>query len=504
MVSSATQNDISWWLRQTAQLSQQPLAQLQSNTQTDVLIVGGGFTGLWTAICLKRCNPQIEVSILEAKHCGFGASGRNGGWLQGTLSGWFHNQPRKDETHLIDLFYEAHNSIEWVRQLISEYEIECDFEAAGTWTVATNEPQASRVKAEYQLLKAYERQGRERFGNWEHVSLADHEQLNSHIRIPEAKLACFRSGCARIDPGKLVNGLKRTALDLDVQIYENSRATSWNQEQSCWSVVSQTGFQAKAKWLVWATEAYGIPKSVSNQIVTRDLGNYISSRVVPINSAIAITEPLDSELWQQIGWRSASTILTAHNSYNYLQRTADGRIAIGGRGKPYRCRQSEQPVAYSTVTTLKSRLTELFGDLVSQSKFDMCWQGTLGSSRDMKPHVLAPTDTNLIIAGGYAGEGVAASALAARSITELIVGSDKRWLTRGFGSNWPAKDRLNPALCWNVGDTELLDRWESRPVRYLGINAVYRLLAAGDSEESLTGRHSFLAKVAHHLTDGLI
>ena len=229
----------------------------------------------------------------------------------------------------------------------------------------------------------------------------------------------------------------------------------------------------RSPWVVRATEGY-----------TADLPG-LHRRLLPMNSSMIVTDPLSPPMWAAIGWEGAETVRDASHAYVYLQRTADGRIAIGGRGIPYRFgsrlgQSGETPA--STVEDLRRALARLFPSLeavpVARS-----WSGVLGVARDWCPAVgvePAGSKGGVAWAGGYVGDGVAASHLAGLTLAELIL------------------DRRTPrtALPW-VGHASR--SWEPEPLRWLAVRSIYGLYRMADRSERSHPRRSstsLLAKVA--------
>jgi glycine/D-amino acid oxidase-like deaminating enzyme len=201
--------------------------------------------------------------------------------------------------------------------------------------------------------------------------------------------------------------------------------------------------------------------------------------LLPLNSSMIVTEPLDAAAWAAIGWNGGETLHDGPHRFAYAQRTADGRIAIGGRGVPYRYgsrTDREGPVPASTVRALRTRLAELFPPLAGVEVAD-AWHGILGVSRTWEPAVGLDPTTGLAWAGGFVGEGVAAANLAGRTLRDLILGEETE-LTR---------------LPW-VGP--LARRWELEPLRFAGVRLVYGLLGVADEAERRSGRPSLAARAA--------
>jgi glycine/D-amino acid oxidase-like deaminating enzyme len=202
-------------------------------------------------------------------------------------------------------------------------------------------------------------------------------------------------------------------------------------------------------------------------------------RLLPMNSSMIVTEPLSDGDWAQVGWRGGETLRDEAHVYAYLQRTADGRIAIGGRGVPYRYGSQtdrEGPVPPETVRELRERLVSLF-PVCAGVRVDAAWHGVFGVARDWMPAVGLDRASGLAWAGGYVGEGVAAANLAGRTLRDLLLARDSE-LTR---------------LPW-VG--QRARAWEPEPLRFLGARGLYRLYRLADSLESRRGRPSGVARLA--------
>jgi glycine/D-amino acid oxidase-like deaminating enzyme len=197
-----------------------------------------------------------------------------------------------------------------------------------------------------------------------------------------------------------------------------------------------------------------------------------------MNSSMIITEPLSAEAWEEIGWGGREALSDAAHVYVYLQRTEDGRIAIGGRGVPYRFgsrtdRSGE--TAAATVASLRAKLVEMF-PAAAAAEIDHAWSGVLGVPRDWCISVDSDPRAGLAWAGGYVGEGVATANLAGRTLRDLLLG-ERSELTR---------------LPW-VGRTPR--RWEPEPLRWAAIHAVYSLYRRADRGERRSGRPSRLGRL---------
>jgi len=221
-----------------------------------------------------------------------------------------------------------------------------------------------------------------------------------------------------------------------------------------------------ARWIVRATEGY-----------TADLAG-MKRALVPMNSSMIVTEPLGEDVWEQIGWSRREVISDGAHAYVYLQRTADGRIAIGGRGVPYRFasrtdgRGDTHP---ATVAGLREKLHSMF-PATRHAQLDQAWSGVLGVPRDWCMSVEADSRTGLAWAGGYVGEGVAAANLAGRTLRDLILGRASSLTELPWVGRRPA-------------------RWEPEPLRWTAIHTVYSLYRRADRHEQRTGKPSRLGRL---------
>jgi glycine/D-amino acid oxidase-like deaminating enzyme len=433
----------SWWWAELGGLPA-PRPALDGDREADVCIVGAGYTGLWTAYELLRADPSLAVVVLEREVAGFGASGRNGGWVLGEISTGTRQRAAAGEAAIAALERAARETVDEVGAACAREDIDCDFVKGGSLTVAQTAPQLERLRAAPR-------------GAWLEV-----DEALARVRVAGLRGARFTPHCARVQPAKLARGLAGAIERHGATIFERTPAIDIAPR----SVRTPSG-TVRARWVVRATEGYtaGLPG--------------LERALLPLSSSMIVTEPLDAETWAQIGWEGCETLDDAAHAYIYAQRTADGRIAIGGRGWPYRFgsgtdRAGEIPEA--TVRQLRARLTRLF-PVLRDVRLDGAWTGVFGVARDWAAAVHCDRDSGLCWAGGYAGEGVAAANLAARTLRDLILGHDTE-LAR---------------LPW-VGHKAR--GWEPEPLRWLAVQTVYGAFRAADAIEDRTGRPSRLAGAA--------
>jgi glycine/D-amino acid oxidase-like deaminating enzyme len=422
----------------------------------DVCIVGAGYTGLWTAYELRRADPSLEVVVLESEIAGFGASGRNGGWVVGELAGsrerWAE---RTDRGRVVALLREIADSVAEIGRVIEREGIDCDFLIGGSLHIAETPLELQRLRAKIEIDRAWG------IGPDDSI-LLDGEQTTERIAVNGVLGGRYFKHCARVQPAALVRGLADAAERTGVTIHEHTPVTRIEP-----GAVHTTYGIVRSRHIVRATEGY-----------TARLPG-LRRALVPLNSSMIVTEPIDAATWSQLHWQGAETVHEGQQRYVYMQRTADGRIAIGGRGNPYRygsASDREGPLSTRTVAALRLRLVELFPQLRDVAVAG-AWHGVLGVPRDWSPTVGLDTTTGIAWAGGYVGQGVAAANLAARTLRDLLLGRETE-LTR---------------LPW-VGP--LRRSWEREPLRFLAVHAVNMLMVAADRRERRTGRPALTGRMA--------
>ncbi|HEX4436286.1 MAG TPA: FAD-binding oxidoreductase [Solirubrobacteraceae bacterium] len=437
-----------------------PRPALSASLQADIAIVGAGFTGLWSAYYLKRARPSLRVVVLEAEQAGFGASGRNGGWVSGFFSGPAQAYERRGGAGSYGpLQHAMFETVEEIANTIEELGLDTDLARSGNLTVAIGRAQLAHLREE---IAEARRHG---------VGEADLRELGAaelagRVKVQGALGASFSPHVARVHPAKLLRGLAAAVEALGVEIYEQTPVL----EISPGAAMTRRG-TVSAEWIIRATEGY----TASLRGLRRSL--------VPMNSSMIVTEPLDTETWERIGWEGQELLGDAAHVYAYLQRSADGRIAIGGRGAPYRYgsrTDGRGATAAATVASLHAKLGEMVPAAVGVA-VEHAWSGVLGVPRDWCMSVAADPARGLAWAGGYVGEGVAASNLAARTLRDLILG-EQTALTE---------------LPW-VGRSPR--RWEPEPLRWSMIQAVYALYRRADALERRSGRPSRLGGLIDSLS----
>ncbi len=443
MIRPAHNGEVSFWYSQIP--TPVPRRQLPGEITADVCIVGAGFTGLWSAYYLKRARPDLDIAVIEREFAGFGASGRNGGWLSDGYAGSVSDIAR---THGSDAVRSLRRlmraTIDDVIAVSERERIDAEIVKGGLLRVARGPAQAARLR------RAATAEPLDIDGG---LVALEPEALRGRIRVAGGGYGLWSPHGARVQPAKLVQGLADAVDRLGVQIYERTAA----REVKPGAVRTDRG-TVRAATIITCLE--GFTPSLRGE----------RRAWLPLNSAMIVTAPLPERIWDQIGWTGAELLGDAAHAYFYAQRTADGRIALGGRGVPYRFgsrtdRRGE--TQNRTIDQLVGILHDVF-PAVSEVGIEHAWCGVLGVPRDWTPAVRFDRSTGLGIGGGFVGHGVATSNLAARTLRDLVL-DEQSELTR---------------LPWVGHRTRA---WEPEPLRWLGARLVYGLYRSADRRE-LHGR----------------
>lgn len=434
-----------------------PRPPLDGDTEADVAVVGAGLTGLWTAYYLTEADPALRVVVVEQELAGFGASGRNGGWCSALFPTSAAAIARRHGAPAARALRAAmRDTVVEVGGVAAFEEIDCDFAYGGTITLARSAAQLERARAVADDA-----------GRWgDEVTLLDAATARHQVGATRVRGATYTPDCARVQPARLARGLARVLETRGVTIAEGTTALRLSPR----AVVTDHG-TVRARHVVRATEAWTSQLPGSG----RD--------VVPVYSLMIATEPLPPEVWERIGLARNETFADHRHLIVYGQRTADDRIAFGGRGAPYH-RGSRIDPAFDADARVHAHLRRALVDLFPElADFGVthAWGGPLGIARDWQPSVGLDDRTGIAWAGGYVGDGLSTTNLAGRTLADLITGHDSP-LTR-----LPWVDHRSP-------------RWEPEPARWLGINVGLRLAAAADAEERLTHRPSGLARALDRRT----
>lgn len=449
---------LSLW-HDTADEDWTPRPPLPGDRDADVAIVGGGYTGLWTAYYLARADPTLRVVVLEREFAGFGASGRNGGWCSALFPAsvdWLAR--RYGEGRAVAQYRALQASIDEVGAVVAREGIDCGFTKGGTIVAARSPVQLERARAQ---VAAARRWG---FGEAD-LALLGTDEARARLQATRVLGATYTPHCAAIHPARLVRGLARAVERAGVTVHEHTPVTSIGPG----AAVTAHG-RVRAQVVVRATEGYTPTLPGQRRVVA------------PVYSLMIATEPLGDATWSRIGLGRRETFADHRHLVIYGQRTADGRLAFGGRGAPYHWGSRVRPEydrEPATFDALRHVLVDLLPELHDVA-VTHAWGGPLGIPRDWCASVGLDRTTGLAWAGGYVGDGVSTTNLAGRTLADLVLGRDTE-LT---------------ALPW-VGHRS--PRWEPEPLRWLGVSAALRTMTTADDAEARTGRSARRAALVSRL-----
>lgn len=425
-----------------------PRPSLSGDASCDVVVVGGGFTGLWTAYYLKQRRPDARVVVVEREIAGFGPSGRNGGWVSSGIAGqWDTYSARAGNDAVLRAERATYAAVDEIGRVAEHERIDCGFAKQGMLAVATSGPQVARLRAGLRGARA------RGIGEDDRRELGTTE-LQSMVQIPRCLLGVYSPHAARVDPARLARGLADACERSGVAIYERTQATQVRPH-----AVRCRGGVVTADHVIRATESY----------TTELPGERL--RYLPLYSLMIATEPLSDGVWCDIGWRDGLLIDDAHHLFSYAQRTVDGRIAIGGRGAPYHLSRpisetSERDAAVRArlVKAIRRQFPAAAGAAITHH-----WGGPLAVPRDWCMAIGYDRATGFGFAGGYSGHGVVASNLAGQTLADLVCQRETELVSLPWVGH-----RVRP--------------WEPEPLRFLASSAIVRVLRSADRYEDRTNR----------------
>ena len=404
----------SYWF-ETSGLREDPLrAPLRDRIRADVAVVGGGFTGLATAIAIARRQPERRVVVLEGARCGYGASGRNGGFADVMYTGFpafvAEHGPERGRA-VYDVIATGKRAIE---RFVREDGIACDLESHGAIRMAATDHQRASLEEAQRGLAAMGIDAR----------LVEGAELQALVRTERFRTALVTPDTSILNPAKLARGMARLAESLGVGIHEGTRVVQIEPGRPV-RITTELGGVA-ATQAVLATNGY-----------TPQLGIF-RTRLIPLCNYVVATEPLTRAQWDAIGWSGRQGLSDARVQFMYLRPTADGRIVAGGEMAPYFEDSRPSSGNYApAIDKLERSLVTTFPQLEG-IRFTNAWGGTMAFTRDFTPRI-GPLgeEGNLFFGLGYCGEGVVMSQLAGRILAAFVAGEAGEYASLPFVGGVP-------------------------------------------------------------------
>jgi glycine/D-amino acid oxidase-like deaminating enzyme len=429
----------SFWLEADPYTAGLPLA---GEVSTDIAIIGGGFTGLWTAYFLLRAQPALKVAVIEREVVGYGASGRNGGFAMTLLSRSLHDLVQQFGAEAARAAHQAvAQSIEDIGRFSAEHEVPCDYEKTGFIGLAADESQVPRVEAD--------RQAAEQLGI-EDIRFIPGDELRRQIQSPLYRCGLEEKTAALLNPARLVRGLARVVRQLSGIVYEQTPVERVERSAATVDIHTPRGI-LHAEKVVLATNAYSVQFP--------ELRHWL----VPLYSYIVLTEPLSDSQWASIGWQGRQGLEDKRTFIHYFRPTADGRILMGGEDAPYFYHSSTHPRhdRNPAVFALLKRDVQTIYPQLKGLRFTHEWGGPVAVTSRFVPTFGALDGGRVFYGFGYSGHGVAPTHLGGQILRDLVLGGPTE-LTQ---------------LCFVRAEPIPFPR---EPLRYLGVNLARRSLLRQD------------------------
>lgn len=393
---------------------------LRGPQRTDLVIVGGGFTGLWTAYQALRRDPGRKVTVVERECVGYGASGRNGGFAMTlahrsltTLAGLVGDDEAK-KTYVM-----LKRAVAGLTDTVAGEGMRCDAESNGVLIVSNTPPQDRRIERE---LETAARLGLE--GDFQAL---DRTAAQARIHSERIRRGFFEHHCTLVNPMRLARELKRVVERMGGQVFEQVRVVDWRERRDGVTVTTDAG-TIEADQAVLAVNAYGARLPA------------LRYGVIPFYTYICVTRVLTDPEWTSIGWAGREGAEDRRDGLHYFRPTPDGRLLWGGRDAPIRASGPDE--RFDQDPRQHSRLRETFEWFFPQLRhvpFEFHWGGPIGMTRDFLPVVglFDRASRRTAYAYGYNGHGVAASYLAGNAVCDLLAGGKSEWTDLYFVDRGP-------------------------------------------------------------------
>lgn len=399
--SLADATPVPFWLDDPARPAALPA--LTGEEHCDLAVVGGGYSGLWTALIAKERNPSRDVVLIEGQEIGWAASGRNGGFCAASLTHGFWNGLERWPDEIRTLEAMGERNLDEIEAAVKRYGIDCAYERTGELAVATAPYQADELREGAELL-------RDEYGG--DAVFMDRDEIQAEVKSPTYHAGLWdKNGCAMVNPAKLAWGLKAACLGLGVRIYENTQATKLAAHGA--GMVLTTGYGR----LYAGRVALGT--NVFPNLVRR-----LRSYVVPVYDYAMMTEPLSDEQLASIGWQNRQGIGDSANHFHYYRLSEDNRILWGGYDAVYDFNQkvsAEHDQRPATFAKLAGHFFETFPQLEGL-RFTHTWGGAIDTCSRFSAFFGTAHKGKVAYAMGYTGLGVGATRFGAEVMLDKLDG----------------------------------------------------------------------------------
>ncbi|KJY43297.1 FAD-dependent oxidoreductase [Streptomyces sp. NRRL S-444] len=394
---------VSYWLDDPGKPAAQPA--LTSDEACDLLVIGAGYSGLWTALIAKERDPARDVVLIESKEAGWAASGRNGGFCAASLTHGLANGMARWPGELAKLEELGARNLDEIEAAIARYGIDCDFERTGEIDVATEPHQVEELRELYEEAGKLGLAGGSRW--------LDRDELRAEVDSPTFLAGLWDTdGVAMLNPAKLAWGLKEACLSLGVRIYENTRGLSL--------AASGAGMAVRTPYGRIFARRVALGTNIFPSLVKR-----IRPFTVPVYDYALMTEPLTADQLKAIGWNNRQGLGDSANQFHYFRITPENRILWGGYDAiyPYRGKlDSEYDHRPETYLKLAQHFFSAFPQLEG-IKFSHAWGGAIDTCSRFSAFFGTAHGGRVAYAAGYTGLGVGATRFGADVMLDLLDGA---------------------------------------------------------------------------------
>ena len=388
---------VPFWLDDPLRPAPQPA--LTKETFTDLLVIGAGYSGLWTALLAKEENLARDVVVLEAGEVASGATGRNGGFMDASITHGFHNGYTRWKKELPTLLAMGLQNLKEIEETIERLGIDCDYIRTGNVDVATEPHHIAEMKKELALAAPYRT----------NFQFLDRDEVQAIVKSPMFIAGLKKPDSSLVNPAHLAWGLRKACLDSGVQLFENSPVTKLEEEGKFVIAHTQHG-RVRASRVALATNAYP------------PLLKRLSSYVIPVYDYALMTEPLTPAQRESIGWHGREGVSDASRQFHYTRTTKDGRILWGGYDAVYYWNNGFGP-HLETSRAMFERLAEHFFQAFPQLqgiRFTHAWGGAIDTCSRFAPFWGTAHHGKTAYSVGFTGLGVGATRFGAKVMLDIL------------------------------------------------------------------------------------
>jgi glycine/D-amino acid oxidase-like deaminating enzyme len=388
-----------WWLEEAG--GTEPLAPLSRDLEADVVVLGGGYTGMWTTWHLLAAEPNLKVILLEGGVCGHGPSGRNGGFCESVWHSGASLRERFGDEAALRLMEASRDTVEAIGAWCRDQEVDAWFRQSGYLSVSTAPPQDDRRNGAVDAAAA--------LGMPERVVALDEAEVRRRCASPVFRAGVLIPDDATVQPARLALGLRQRIIERGALVFERSRAHSLKARPGGVVATTDRGtVRARAAVLAIGPGARAIGP--------------LASRLTVTSSHIVLTEPVPDVL-DELGWTGGEAITDARTLVHYFRTTRDGRIVFGWGGGRVACGarvDGRTELDAGVVGSVREHLLRIF-PMLRGRRITHAWGGPIDVSPSHIPQVGTLPDAPVHFAFGYTGNGVGPSHMVARSLASLAL-----------------------------------------------------------------------------------